>query len=296
MMKVWTERQVGAWEKCTECSYLMTMHYGGHTNFPLGVYTDEERDAFDATFGTPNDIGSTFDACDQGAMVRYGVALRTVPRSSLSDRLQMPGRALAIAGSYSRLPKGHYLRRWQPAFIGGHATTVEVHDNGILWLDPLAVKDHPGDKVDAATVLAFASGWSGWNPREALFNELIPQEVNMPTDWSGTKFQDAKIVRLRQGAPVYDDEFGQHLQGNLLEDTDVFFPGFTLVQPGAAAMHLVRRLDRLGTPVWIYQDAIMTEVPFRRYTLNPTKLEDVTPHLEQAAAGIAAAQKALKED
>lgn len=102
---------------------------------------------------------------------------------------------------------------------------------------------------------------------ETRYAELIDQfpEDDTVTDFSKAIYQQPKIVRLRKGAPVYDDEFGQSKQGELVEDTDFFFPGITLGQ-----MHLVRRDDKQGGAVWIYQEAIIpeSEVPFQRYVLE----------------------------
>lgn len=266
-MMVWSEREPGAWTECTESSYLMTMIYGGWTAFPLGINTDAERDALDAASGFPG-IGNTYEYIDQGAMFRYGVALRTVPRASLSDRLLQPGRALAIAGSFGRLPLGHPMRRWAPNFVGGHAVCVVPRGWGnVLWLDPLAPDDHLGDEEDVTSVLQFADGWSGWNPREALAGELIPQEANVPTDFTGAKHEIPKVVRIREGAVIYEDSAGAIPQG--------------VVEPGKAfdadllgvivdGRYLMRRLDRQGGAWWVDPAAIIpeAEAPFRRYTLD----------------------------
>lgn len=124
--------------------------------------------------------------------------------------------------------------------------------------------------------------------------ELIPEEATLATDFRGATYQDPKIVRLRKGAAVYDDEGAQKLQGRLDEDTDFFFPGLTVGQ-----MHLVRREDRQGGAVWIYQDAIIpeSEIPFRRYVLDSgSRIGAAAPHLETAMTALAAAQAALTKD
>lgn len=173
MPRVWTERrQPPPWDQCTECAYLMALLYGGFRKFPLGAYTPEERDALDdATPPDPPSGGSTFALIDAGASKRYGVTLDRITdgsRAILRRTLMRKNMALAIAGSLGGLPAGHRLRRWQPAFTGGHAICVITKGDGkVTWLDPLAPADFEGDTTTVDNVLSFA-----WLPSDA---RVIPE-------------------------------------------------------------------------------------------------------------------------
>jgi hypothetical protein len=179
-VKVWSEREPGRWDECTEAAYLMTLLFGGFTRFPLGAYTDAERDALEMAAEGPvvTDTGSSFPIIDKGALKRYGVRLRQIPDGSslgLRAKLSQAGRALAMAGTYGHLVAGHSLRRWQPTFTGGHAVcAVPLGGGRVLWLDPLAPDDHPGDLTDVATAMAFA--FIPNDAREALAGEFAQED------------------------------------------------------------------------------------------------------------------------
>lgn len=165
--KVWSERRPGSWDQCTEGAYLMALVYGGWRDFPEGIYTDAERNALDAS--TPPDPpagGSTFPLVDTGAKRRYGVTLHRIPdgtKAELARQLDIPGQGFAIAGSLAAFPPGHRLRRWDPAYEGGHAVAVVSLGDGLCWWgDPLAPMGFDGDRVTTAHVLQFA-----WYPSDA---------------------------------------------------------------------------------------------------------------------------------
>jgi hypothetical protein len=166
-LKVWSERRPGSWDQCTEGAYLMALVYGGFRDFPKGRYTDEERNGLDkATPPDPEAGGSTFTLLDAGARARYGLHLHEIndgTKAGLRAELKQPGQALAIAGSLGSLDAGHRLRRWQPAYTGGHAiAVVTLGDGEVWWGDPLAPMGDGGDRVSIQAVLDFA-----WYPSDA---------------------------------------------------------------------------------------------------------------------------------
>jgi hypothetical protein len=183
-VKVWSEREPGAWTECSEAAYLMALLAGGFDRFPLGAYTDAERDALDAAIGFDREGGGNMlTDVDAGSLARYGVRLRPLAdgtRAGLRWALEQPDRALVVTGTFRGLPAGHVLRRWQPGFIGGHAWTVLPDGAGaVLWLDPLAPDDHPGDKATVDDVMACA-----WTPgaefgREAVAGEFAPEATRL---------------------------------------------------------------------------------------------------------------------
>lgn len=167
-ISVWSERlPTPGWDQCTESAYLMALLYGGFRDFPLGAYSNEERNALDnATPPDPATGGSTFDLLDKGAAKRYGVTLHRIPagdKAGLRAQLSIPHQALAIAGSLGHFPAGHRLRRWQPSYTGGHAIClVTLPDDMLLWLDPLAPMRTEPDRVPIGAGMTFA-----WYPSDA---------------------------------------------------------------------------------------------------------------------------------
>lgn len=156
----WSERDepyASGWRDCTYSAYLMGLIYAGYATFPLGIYTINEREAFERSDDKPDETGGNMFYCDQGSSRRYGRTLDT-PTISLSDALKTPGIGLVLSGVNGNLPYGHWLRRWDPGFIGNHAVFVIPMGNGnVLWFDPEAPWKFAGDTVDNATVLKWAS-------------------------------------------------------------------------------------------------------------------------------------------
>jgi len=188
-VRVWTERRpVGSFDQCSECGYLMAMVYGGFPRFRHDAYFDAERDALTGT-ELNRDIwraagNPMFPLIDAAATTRYGVRLRRIPdgsRSGLKKKLETPGVALSMAGSYAHLRPEHdqHLRRWQPGFGGGHMVCVVPQEDGrLLWLDPLAERDFGGDLTDIETALAFA--YIPSDAHEAAIEEFGPTVREMP--------------------------------------------------------------------------------------------------------------------
>lgn len=201
MPVVWSERNepnAQGWHDCTYSAVLMMLVYAGKIGYPLGIYTVEEREALERSDDRADEIGSTFFYTDQAVLRRYGVRphrLTSDPgtTSALRDALEIPNRAYVIAGSLGHLPAGHPQRRWQPAYVGGHAICVITDGSDyVTWLDPLATWRFPGDRVPIATVAQFA-----WYPNDARYmtrDELagtIPDSaMEDPMSW----FADVKPV------------------------------------------------------------------------------------------------------
>ena len=178
MVVVWSEvRTPPPYTQCSECGYLMGLLYAG-----FGVpqpYSQIERDAFT---DTEVDRGyarahnqPAFPLIDAASLKRYGVRLRAISntrasQTQLKAALSAPNRGVVLPGSYAGLPKGHFLRRHQPNYIGGHMVFV-VNEGGtkLRWLDPLAPTGYAGDVTDVATALKFA-----WIPTDA--HEVFPDE------------------------------------------------------------------------------------------------------------------------
>src|SRR3970040_18465 len=74
---VWTEREVGDWEACVITSGLMAIMYGGYTKFPLGAYTQAEREALEIIPDEP----TNYAGLDKVFPARYGIKLRPLSTS-----------------------------------------------------------------------------------------------------------------------------------------------------------------------------------------------------------------------
>jgi hypothetical protein len=158
---VWSEREPGPWDECTECAYLQALVYGGHTTYEHPIYSDAERDALSLLVDPLDNVtGATFRLVEAAIRQRYGLATEPLPPGmSLATALRRPGHALILAGVHGRWPAGHHLRRWQPTFVGAHAATaIPLEVDALLFLDPLAPDGHSGDVVDPVTIELWADG------------------------------------------------------------------------------------------------------------------------------------------
>jgi hypothetical protein len=158
---VWSEREPGPWDECTESAYLQGLVYGGHTAYQHGIYSDAERDALSLLVDPLDNVtGATFRLVEGAIRQRYGLSTEPLPPGlSLGAALRRPGWALILAGVHGRWREGHYLRRWQPTFRGAHAATaIPLDPSAVLFLDPLAPDGHPGDRVDPTTIELWADG------------------------------------------------------------------------------------------------------------------------------------------
>lgn len=193
---VWSERidddPLGRLHDCTEASALMVLVAAGYTKFPLGIYTWQERNALDRSSTRPPNTGDLLPDLDGAVQRRYGVTLhklKVTTTAALARELAKPGRAYLLAGQLSHYEPGHFLRRWQPKFTGGHAVCYVADRPGEgLFLDPLAPNKYPGDRVTASVAAQFA--WQDWEARYLDLDELIrtpntdtpePEEEDMLT-------------------------------------------------------------------------------------------------------------------
>ena len=197
--KVWSERgelHATGWKDCVYSSGLMALIYGGFTDFPLGIYTDQEREALERSDDQPDETWSTDDILAVAVKRRYGLTLRPLD-IELDPALDRVGTALVLIGVNGRLAAGHTLRRWDPDFIGGHAVTVIPKGAGkVLWLDPEAPMGYAGDITDTATVLRWASGRASARVvREGEYEEtaMLPIYDAAPRD---------QLVDLAIGTPL----------------------------------------------------------------------------------------------
>jgi len=150
---------------CLYSGYLMCLVYGGFTEFPLGIYTPEEREALERSDNRPDETGASVTDGDTAIRNRYGKGLLTT--TDVRTALAMTGVAVALAvvnGNLAPTDKdlnGNIIRRWDPNFTGGHFVCVIPNDFGPgkhRWLDPEAPWKYAGDPVSTATVLKWANG------------------------------------------------------------------------------------------------------------------------------------------
>lgn len=186
--RVWSEREPGGWHDCVYSAALAMIAAAGFDSFPLGAFTDAEREAFERsqTIKEP-EKGGNFPAADQAAANRYGVTLHA--SLDLAALLARPGLAIAVAGVNAHLPAR--LRRWDPSYVGGHAATVITQaPAGLLWLDPEAPMSYAGEPISTAELMAW------WNKAAVRF--LALEELAMAAP--GHKSKSAPIGSVVLGA------------------------------------------------------------------------------------------------
>lgn len=203
MPKVWSERQPGVWFDCTYSAVLMVLVGAGFDRFPLGMYSNEERDSLESSNDLPDDGGATFTHTDVAVLNRYGVTMKRLADGSLiglKAALSTPGRLYAVAGLNARLPTA--LRRWSPRFAKAHAVCcVPLGKGKVLWLDPMAPMAYPGEHVRVETVLRWA--FIDSDARFLAMSEAtlsasgVPKETDMGL--TGHKHQIPKLVRIPSG-------------------------------------------------------------------------------------------------
>jgi nucleoid-associated protein YgaU len=159
---VWSERddpRAGhRWKDCTYCTYLMALIFGGRTSFPKGIYTADEREAFESSDSRPDETGANLGNADEAAGRRYGPRfVLKAPTDELTIALTRVGTALVLQGDNGRLPAGDPWRRWDPHFDGDHALLGIPLGNGkVRILDPEAPWRFAGDVVPIEKVLNWA--------------------------------------------------------------------------------------------------------------------------------------------
>jgi hypothetical protein len=159
---VWSERGETYWRDCWVCGYLMTLSASGFGDFPLGLNTVAEREAFERSQTMfPPEKGGNNEAADQASMKRYGRKLVTYDLEAHPAALSVAGKAYAVPGRMGNFPDGHDLRRWDKSFAGNHQVCVLTLGGGkARWLDPLAPMGFVGDVVPVSDVVTFMAGRS----------------------------------------------------------------------------------------------------------------------------------------
>lgn len=165
---VWSERESGDWEACVPASYLIGLVYGGVRNFPLGIYSQAEREALELVPDEPQDYATT----DARALARYGVQLRKLSTGSIADAVTRVGIGLVCTG------------------YGGLLIATEASIHSLFYLptsstaglvfDPLAPNQSAGVAISAAQVVAWTAGRAGPNQvrevREDEFGDAAMSE------------------------------------------------------------------------------------------------------------------------
>jgi hypothetical protein len=219
---VWSEREDDSPDRrlrdCTYASYLMALVYGGWTEFPRGIYTPEEREAFESSDSRPDETGSNLGNADEASRNRFGFELEPLD-VSLEMALREPGYAIVVQGENRNLPLGHPLRRWQPTFADGHCVTVVTTPGKIRWLDPLAAMKYPGEWVLASTVLQWAYGTA--YARRIRENGLVPGGYV-------ADLYDLQRWRLPVRTPMYESPGGVEIGSGIPAGTVVTAIGVPL--------------------------------------------------------------------
>lgn len=166
-VKVWSEKESGDWEACVAASYLMGLVYGGVTAYPLGIYTQAEREALELVPDEPQDYATT----DGQAQARYGVHLRKLSTGSIESAVARPGIGLVLTG------------------YGGLLIPTEASIHSLFYLptsptagllyDPLATNQSAGVSIAASRVATWAAGRAGPNDaREVRADEFQGEAVS----------------------------------------------------------------------------------------------------------------------
>jgi hypothetical protein len=208
---VWSERNelhdpTGTEHDCYVAAPLMCLVYGGKVDYPLGIYTAQEREALERSDTRPDEEGGTPDDADLAIKTRYGLAMHKVAEASLGEAWKV-GRALSVGGRLANFPDGSPLRRYAPTYTGGHRVCViPTGPAAGRWLDPLAPWKYAGDSVSIAQVGLFAKGRAASDLRYVNANEYATQAggIEMP----GFQFQLANppfagLVTFDAGVKAY---------------------------------------------------------------------------------------------
>jgi hypothetical protein len=105
---VWSERNelhdpTGTEHDCYVAAPLMCLVYGGKVDYPLGIYTAQEREALERSDTRPDEEGGTPDDADLAIKTRYGLAMHKVAEASLGEAWKV-GRALSVGRAAGELP------------------------------------------------------------------------------------------------------------------------------------------------------------------------------------------------
>lgn len=159
---VWSEKESGDWEACVAASYLIGLVYGGLRAFPLGIYTQAEREALELVPDEPQDYATT----DAQSLARYGVALRKLSTGSIADAVTRVGVGLVCTG-YGGLLIATGASIHSLFYLPTSATAGLVYD-------PLANNQSAGVPISAAQIVTWTAGRAGPNQvREVGSDEFV---------------------------------------------------------------------------------------------------------------------------
>lgn len=176
---VWSEQESGDWEACVTASYLTGMVYAGWSAYPLGIYSQPEREALELVFDEPQDYNTT----DARAVIRYGHSLRLLSTGSIDHAVTRVGIGLVLAGYGGLLI----------------ATNAPIHSvfylptsptAGLLY-DPLAANKSAGVSIAASRIVSWSKGAGPNDAREVRENELATAPGNgddMPGPYTEAAF------------------------------------------------------------------------------------------------------------
>lgn len=154
------EQDDARWEDCRYVAAVEWLRAVGR-DIPA---THAEAEAIRQAAGQGPLGGSTLEQLARGVKARFGTLLPTPVRGASEIVLALTrGKVAMVDGRMGNFPAGHRLRRWDPAFSGGHTVYVERREDGSLWwCDPLApVGTYAGEVVTDAELRTFASWMYG---------------------------------------------------------------------------------------------------------------------------------------
>lgn len=184
---VWSEQvepNANGWRDCTYSAALMACVHGGQLDYPLGIYTVEEREALERSDSRPDEEGANAGNATEAVLNRYGRQLHSpAPGQTLRNLLDTPNLCLVVPGRLSNLPLGHWLRATQPTFTGAHRIAVDTLRGGFecRWLDPLRPMGYPGDVTDPSDVETFFGDMPTSELRYTVLDEWLPAPTPEPT-------------------------------------------------------------------------------------------------------------------
>lgn len=132
------QKDDGAWEDCVWCSLVEWLNDTLNVHVPDTLaYAEKLRDSAHMT-----PLGGTSFTNVVTALRAMGMApadIHVVKGGKASLAALKPGMAAVVIGSTKGLKSGNSLRRWSPAFVGGHSVYLaRLMDGRLWWCDPLA--------------------------------------------------------------------------------------------------------------------------------------------------------------
>jgi hypothetical protein len=188
------------WEDCLFASAVEWVRALGR-DIPA---THAEAEALRADSGLGPLKGAFLSDLSRGLAKRYGLTM-PYPLTGAPTLLRAlePGMAAVINGSMGAFPAGHRLRRWDPAFTGGHSVYLErTLDGSLLWCDPLAPAGAAvPERVTEDDIKTFmGTAWTG-----------IVGRVAYVEDSKMTIAYKEELWDVAQGVPFFDGPNGRQV-------------------------------------------------------------------------------------